>query len=54
LAIIGVSAAIAVAGCAVTPEPPAEIRLPAVGKFSAEKPGDALPSGWRVWRLSGL
>jgi hypothetical protein len=49
-----VSAAIALAGCAVTPEQPAEIQLPAVGKFSAEKPGDTLPTGWRVWRLSGL
>jgi hypothetical protein len=49
-----VIAAIVLAGCAVTPEPPGEIQLPAVGKFSAEKPGDTLPSGWRVWKLSGL
>ena len=51
---LAVIAAIAVAGCAVTPDQPAEIQLPAVGKFSAEKPGETLPSGWRVWRLSGL
>ena len=54
IGVIGIIAATALAGCAVTPEPPAEIQLPAVGKFSAEKPGETLPSGWRVWRLSGL
>jgi hypothetical protein len=45
----------ALTGCAVEPaKPPPEIALPAVGKFSAAKPGDVLPSGWRVWQLSGL
>jgi hypothetical protein len=42
------------AGCAVAPEKPDEVRLPGVGKFSAEQPGETLPSGWRVWKLSGL
>lgn len=54
LGVMGVIAAVALAGCAVAPEPPAEIQLPAVGRFSAETPGETLPSGWRVWRLSGL
>ena len=41
--------------CAVAPVPPPEsVQLPAVGKFSAEQPGDTLPSGWRVWQISGL
>ncbi len=46
----------ALAGCALQPEapPPAAIPLPAVGKFSAAKPGDVLPSGWKVWHLAGL
>jgi hypothetical protein len=44
----------ALAGCAAVPERRDEIQLPAVGKFSAEKPGETLPSGWRVWKLSGL
>lgn len=49
-------AAAALVGCALQPEapPPAEIPLPAVGKFSTAKPGDVLPSGWQVWHLSGL
>lgn len=48
-------AAAALAGCALQPEqPPAAIPLPAVGKFSAAKPGDLLPTGWRVWHLSRL
>lgn len=50
-----VLAAATVAGCAVAPtSPPDEIALPAVGRFSAAKPGDTLPSGWRVWQISGL
>jgi len=50
-----VLAAAFVAACALEPaKPPAEIPLPAVGKFSAAKPGDVLPSGWRVWQLSNL
>jgi hypothetical protein len=44
----------ALAGCAAVPERPDEIALPAIGKFSAEQPGETLPSGWRVWKLSGL
>jgi hypothetical protein len=52
--ILSIIAAIALAGCAVAPEKPDRIALPAVGKFSAEQPGDTLPSGWRVWKLSGL
>jgi len=52
---IAALAAAALAGCAVEPvRPPDEIQLPAVGRFSAAKPGDVLPSGWRVWQLSGL
>ena len=51
---LAIIAAIVLGGCAVAPERPDEIQLPAVGKFSTEKPGEALPSGWRVWRLSGL
>jgi hypothetical protein len=48
-------AAALVAACAIEPAPPpAEIPLLAVGKFSAAKPGDVLPSGWRVWQLSNL
>jgi len=50
-----VLAAALVAACALEPaKPPAEIPLPAVGNFSAAKPGDVLPSGWRVWHLSNL
>lgn len=50
-----VLAAAALAGCAVAPTPPPdEIALPAVGRFSTAKPGDTLPSGWRVWQISGL
>ncbi len=50
-----VLAAAIVAACALEPaQPPAEIALPAVGKFSAAKPGDVLPSGWRLWQLSNL
>jgi hypothetical protein len=50
-----VLAAAVVAGCALEPaKPPAEIPLPAIGKFSAAKPGDVLPSGWRVWQLSNF
>jgi hypothetical protein len=44
-----------VTGCALAPQPPpAEVTLPAVGKFSSANPGDVLPSGWRVWKLSNL
>jgi hypothetical protein len=50
-----VLAAALVAACAFEPaKPPAGIPLPAVGKFSSAKPGDVLPSGWRVWQLSNL
>jgi hypothetical protein len=49
-----VLAAVMIAACAVAPERPDSIQLPAIGRFSAEKPGEALPSGWRVWTLSGL
>jgi hypothetical protein len=52
--IIAALATAALAGCAAVPERPGEVRLPAVGKFSAEKPGETLPSGWRVWQLSSL
>jgi hypothetical protein len=54
-AIAFVAAAV-LAGCAQTLEapPPAEIPLPAVGKFSGAKPGDTLPTGWRVWHLSAF
>jgi hypothetical protein len=51
---LAICAALALAGCAVTPEPPDEVRLPAVARFSTEKPGDGLPPGWREWKLSGL
>ena len=52
---IAALAAAALAGCAVEPaRPPEEIQLPAVGRFSSAQPGDVLPSGWRVWQLSGL
>jgi hypothetical protein len=54
LKIFAILAAAALAGCAATPTPPDEIRLPAVGKFSVGAPGESLPSGWRVWQLSGL
>jgi hypothetical protein len=47
-------AAVMLAACAVAPERPDSIQLPAIGRFSAEKPGATLPSGWRVWTLSGL
>jgi hypothetical protein len=48
-------AAAALTGCAVEPvQPPEGIQLPAVGRFSSAKPGDVLPSGWRVWQLSGF
>ncbi|MGH8699231.1 MAG: hypothetical protein ACREVS_22290, partial [Burkholderiales bacterium] len=52
---IAALAGLLLAACALEPaKPPAEIPLPAVGKFSAAKPGDVLPSGWRVWQLSNL
>lgn len=52
---IGALAAALVAACATGPAPPPdEIHLPAVGRFSSAQPGDVLPSGWRVWQLSGL
>jgi hypothetical protein len=45
----------ALAACAPQPaKPPPEIHLPAIGKFSDALPGDVLPSGWRLWQLSGL
>jgi hypothetical protein len=53
--VAAVLAAAILAGCAVAPTPPGdEIALPAVGRFSAAQPGDTLPSGWRVWQISGL
>ena len=52
---IAALAVAALAGCAIEPvQPPEGIHLPAVGRFSAAQPGDVLPSGWRVWQLSGL
>jgi hypothetical protein len=51
---IAIAAAVLLAGCAVAPERPDQLQLPAVGKFSTEQPGEVLPSGWRVWQLSGL
>src|SRR5262245_3272928 len=52
---IAVLAAAALGGCAVEPaRPPEEIQLPAIGRFSSAQPGDVLPSGWRVWQLSGF
>jgi hypothetical protein len=51
---IAVLVTAALAGCAAVSERRDEIQLPAIGKFSAEKPGESLPSGWRVWKLSGL
>jgi hypothetical protein len=52
--LIASLAAAFLAGCAGAPPPPEEIQLPAVGKFSAEPAGAVLPSGWRVWQISGL
>jgi hypothetical protein len=49
--------AAALAACATAPAPeqsPDAVPLPAVGRFSFAQPGDTLPSGWRVWQLSGL
>jgi len=53
---IAALAAAVLAGCALeAARPPEEvIPLPAVGRFSSAKPGDVLPSGWRVWQLSGF
>jgi hypothetical protein len=52
---IAALAAAALAGCAIEPvQPPEGIQLPAIGRFSSAKPGDVLPSGWRVWQLSGF
>jgi Protein of unknown function (DUF3047) len=52
---IAALAAAVLAGCAVEPlQPPEQIQLPAVGRFSSATPGEVLPSGWRVWQLSGL
>jgi hypothetical protein len=52
--IVSIVAAAALAGCAAAPQAPDQVRLPAVGRFSAAAPGETLPSGWRVWKLSGL
>lgn len=44
-----------VAGCATPPPPtPATLALPdpVIGKFSSVAPGEVLPSGWQVWKLS--
>lgn len=49
--------AAALGACATAPAPeqsPDAVPLPAVGRFSFAQPGDTLPSGWRVWQLSGL
>lgn len=50
-------AALVLAGCvsvpAEHPAPPTMV-IPEVGKFSAAKPGEVLPSGWRLWTISGL
>lgn len=51
---VSLLAAVALAGCAVAPEKPDRIALPAVGRFSAAQAGDGLPRGWREWKLSGL
>jgi hypothetical protein len=52
---LAVLATALVAACAIEPaKPPEGIALPAVGKFSAARPGDVLPSGWKVWQLSNL
>ena len=54
--VAAVLAAATLGGCALQSGAPSpgEIPLPSVGRFSAAKPGDVLPSGWQVWRLSGL
>jgi hypothetical protein len=49
---LNVLAALLMAGCATVAEPPAQIALPYVKLFSENEPGDALPSGWRLWTLS--
>jgi hypothetical protein len=44
---------IGVAGCATVAEtPPATIALPYVSNFSENRPGEAVPQGWRNWTLS--
>ena len=54
LHLIMVSALLALAGCASVAEPPAESAAPYVKLFSESEPGDALPSGWRLWTWSRL
>ena len=51
-----IALAVATAGCtSLPPESPRDIvQVPAVGKFSKAKPGDVLPSGWQVWKLSSF
>jgi hypothetical protein len=55
-AIAALAAAAVLGGCGTAPVAPGPERLalPAVGRFSDAKPGDVLPSGWRVWQISGL
>ena len=54
--VVPILALALIAGCASVPvpvEPPPEtIVLPYVKKFSDNLPGDAMPSGWRLWTLS--
>ena len=46
------ASAMILSGCASIAGPPAEIALPYVKLFSENEPGDALPSGWKIWTLS--
>ena len=54
--------ALCLAACAGTPSHSERVDIPPVGgserhglveRFSKARPGDAFPSGWRVWKLSG-
>ena len=53
---VAVGLAALVGGCAIlVPERPDErIELPQVGPFSSAKPGETLPSGWRVLKVAGF
>lgn len=46
------SAAALAAGCVTTPQPPGAILPTQLAAFSASRPGDPIPSGWRDWDLS--